>query len=168
MNNLWTRAGAAFLVFHLLTTVLFASEQARSQAGEEKLQERLVLLREIADLYSALFGMGEASYSEVLASQQEYLQAQLELAKEPAKRIEILRVYVQVAGRLERGTVEKLVQAKEVGRQDLLKVQAARLKAEADLADEQARLEQTMQQIRRGQCVTDCVLPCRGRRRLIR
>lgn len=106
--------------------------------AEKKLQERLAVLEEIARLELVAFRMGQTSYLSVLVAQRELVQAKLEQTKDPIKRIEILSEQVRLANELEEA-VQRLVEAGQAGRVDLLKAKAARLKAEADLAEEQSR-----------------------------
>lgn len=106
--------------------------------AEKKLQERLVVLEEIARLELEAFKGGQATFASVLSARREFVQAKLELTKDPAKRIEVLDDHVRIAKEIE-GAVQRLVEGKHARGVDLLKAKAARLKAEADLAEGQSR-----------------------------
>lgn len=107
--------------------------------AEKKLQERLVVLQEIAQLEVAAYQGGEGKLVSVLAARKEFLQATLELTKEAAKRIQILVEHVKLAKELEEAVLS-LFKLNEATKMDVLKAKAARLKAEADLAEEQSRM----------------------------
>jgi len=120
------------------TTTLSAADEPSD--AEKKLQERLTVLEEIARHELAAYKGGQATFTDVLSARKEVLQAKLELTKDPAKRVEILDEQVKLAKELEE-TVKRLVEAKEMPKVKLLKVTAARLKAEADLAEAQSRVK---------------------------
>jgi outer membrane protein TolC len=115
-------------------------EGVKAGEAEKKLRERLEVLEEIARLELAAFKGGQATYGSVLSARQDVVQATLELTKDPAKRVEALAEHVKITKEIEEAA-KRLVEAKQAPGVGLLRAKAARLKAEADLAEEQSRFK---------------------------
>ena len=109
-----------------------APSTAKTSDVDKLLEERLALLREIAQDRRKSYESGQASLITVLSSELDVLAARLELAKMQEDKIAILEETLKSAGQLEEITT-KLVDAGETPRTDLLQAKAFRLKTQADL-----------------------------------
>jgi outer membrane protein TolC len=99
---------------------------------EKILRERLVVLQEAAALQREAYRSGTASLTSLLATDQDVLEAELELAKSARDRVRIREEMLKLAETLEKAA-EQLAKAKEAPRTDLLSARASRLRATADL-----------------------------------
>ena len=130
------------MVVILMTGAAFSAEQAQTKQGagqaETKLRERLAVLEEIVKLEMAVFKQGEGSFLAVLLARRDVVLAKIEMTNDPNERIEVRTQHVQIAREIEE-LCQKGFEEKSISRLELLRAKAARLKAEADLADEQSR-----------------------------
>jgi hypothetical protein len=136
MNRL-TLIAAGLCLF--LTTASFAQEPAIDPDVEKILRERLAVLEEAARLLQQAYAAGQTSLAGTLDANKELFEAQLELARTPAERVQVREQILKNAETLEQA-VEKIVQAAEGPRMNLLRARAARLRAQADLVQERKRL----------------------------
>ena len=101
------------------------------------LKKRLEILQEIAKLQRTSYLRGEASLDSAIRSQVDALQAELELATKPDKRVAIRKKLLKQATELE-AAAKKQFEAKEGTKADMLRAKAFRLRAEADLLIEKS------------------------------
>ncbi len=113
------------------------SKEVSTESDEvaKLLRKRLDVLREIVKIQRAAYMMGQVRFDAVVKSQIDVLDAQIELAKSPIERIAIRKNLVQQAMQMEKFT-KQLFDGMQAGRADLLKAQAFRLRAQADLKRE--------------------------------
>jgi outer membrane protein TolC len=133
------RLGAAVALLLGAGRGLNAAEGEREASpAEKKLQERVEVLEQIVKLEAAAFQAARTTFLSVLTARRELLQAKLELTKDSKRRIELLQTQVELAGQLEE-SAQRVAGAAELRTVDVLRAKAHRLKAEAELAEEQAR-----------------------------
>lgn len=124
---------APFLVLLAACTgTVSAQDKSLDTDVENILRERLAILQEMANLRRDAYRTGEATLHSTLAADQTLLDAQLELAKNPAERVRIREEMVKLAETLETSARNLLV-TKEGSQIDLLSARAHRLRAAADL-----------------------------------
>jgi|GEM_PF-2962540 len=114
---------------------------AKGASVESLLKKRLDVLQQIAKLRRAAYLAGEAGLNSVIQSQIDVLHARLELAGKPAERIVIRTAILKQARDLE-AVAKKRFEAKAATPVDMLRAQAFRLRAEADLLREQSAAHQ--------------------------
>jgi outer membrane protein TolC len=122
-----------------LSTAALAQQPALDPEVEKILRERLAVLEEAARLFQQAYSAGQTSLAGTLSANKELFEAQLELARTPAERVQVREQILKNAEALEQA-VEKIVQAGEGPRMDLLRARAARLRAQADLVQERKLL----------------------------
>jgi hypothetical protein len=113
-----------------------ADESNAPRKLDNVLNERVAVLREIAKLRRAAHNRGEAKLDACLVADVDVLEAELELAQDPEKRIALLQQLLSVARKRER-IMQELARTNEVTDIDALRAKASRLKAEARLLREQ-------------------------------
>ena len=116
----------------VLLTPAVAVENNIDQEIEKVLRERLAVLQEAAKLRREGYQAGEVTLTSALASDQDVLQAELELAKSVADRVRIREETLKTAETIEKAVAE-LVKRNESPRTDLLSARANRLRVSADL-----------------------------------
>ncbi|MBA4066570.1 MAG: hypothetical protein C0501_23270 [Isosphaera sp.] len=95
-------------------------------------KERLALLRQVADWTTEAYKGGRFELLAVLEARREVIAAELELCETHKERLAVLEKAVELAKEIEKNT-EKLVEARNAARAELLKARANRLQAEIEL-----------------------------------
>jgi hypothetical protein len=116
----------------LLLRSVAAEDRQLDPDVEKVLQQRLVILQEVAKLRREAYRTGTTSLTSTLATDQAVLDAELELAKSAADRVRVREEMLKTAEMLEKAT-EQLANAAETPRMELLMARANRLRAAADL-----------------------------------
>ena len=121
----------------LLLRPVEAEDRQLDPDVEKILRERLVILKEAAQLQREAYRTGSANFTSTLVTDRTVLEAELELANNAADRVRVREEMLKVAETLEKAT-EQLAKAAEAPRTDLLSARANRLRAAADLILEKA------------------------------
>lgn len=100
-------------------------------------KERLALLRQVADWTTEAYKGGRFELLAVLEARREVIAAELELCETHKERLAILEKAAELAKDIEKNT-EKLAEARNAARTELLKARANRLQAEIELEKEKA------------------------------
>lgn len=120
-----------------LSKELPKSEPAK-QSVAELLQQRRAVLLSLVEVQTHLYQVGKADIEAVVQAHQELLLVQLELAASRDERINLLKKAVHLAMELE-NLAQARYKAGRATQADVLKSQAAKLKAETDLLRERQK-----------------------------
>jgi len=129
----------ALLIVSLLGMCCAAiAAAADSPEAKKLLMERRNVLKEIADIQRRGYARGELQLHDLLLTNRDLLEAELELADDKSQRIEICERLVKTLEDIE-AISQRMQAAGEVTIIDVLSSKAARLKAQAQLANERSR-----------------------------
>lgn len=131
-----SRANLVLLSFGMFCTA-FASA-ADSPEAKKLLLERRNVLKEIADIQSKAYASGEVQIHDVLLTNRELLEAELGLAEQKDQRVAICERLAKTLEEIE-AISQRRHASGEVTTIDVLKSKAARLKAQAQLANERSQ-----------------------------
>jgi outer membrane protein TolC len=119
----------------LLAAAFALAAPPESAEAKKLLMERRNVLKQITDLQSKLYESGQVRIDSVLLAQRELFEADLELVEQKPQRIAICERLVKALENTE-AVSQRLHGAGETTIVDVLSSKAARLKAQAQLANE--------------------------------
>jgi outer membrane protein TolC len=119
----------------LLAVASALAASPESEEAKKLLLERRNVLKQIIDIQSRGYERGEIRLDSFLLAQRDFFETELELAEQKSQRIEICERLVKTMESIE-AVSQRLHSAGEVSIIDALTSKAARLKAQAQLANE--------------------------------
>jgi outer membrane protein TolC len=119
----------------LLAAAFTLATPPDSAEVKKLLLERRNVLKEITDLQSKAYESGQVRVDSVLLAQRDLFEAELELAEQQSQRLEICERLVKTLEHFE-AVSQKQHSSGVVSSIDVLSSKAARLKAQAQLANE--------------------------------
>jgi hypothetical protein len=113
-------------------SVTVSVQRPMTDTDREALEKRRAVLFQLVKIQTEAYRQGKASLEGMVEAHQELVQVELELATTDDDRVKLLEESVQLARDLEKIATARY-QAAEASQGDVLKAQAARLRAETDL-----------------------------------